>query len=670
MKNCFTFNNYLCLVCILFVFLGCNSPKKDIGNISPRNPVFDSLWTATEFETTDNEQLDSLLHLAAISPVDSNLAKLYFEIAEMYEDNDFEQAKNYYSKFGNLSYELSWSEGIYLHAGGFSNLLVREGLTDSALVVLQKAYELAVRENSEANKANIIFSKGNAYFMKEWYKTALSCYMDALSIYEKRVDNKKIQQLYYMMAQLYQSIFAVDKAIEYGQKSVLLNHEDPFARLALAMAYSSAHQYGKAKEYYEDALQLSVSQNNTYLMGLCFFHIANDALFTFDLKRAEKYALQSMEINQEFGQAVYFTDLILLSKLEQVKGDYVKSEEYAKEALQIATEINAPKEKRTCYMILSELAVAQHKYHETIQYWEASNLLEIDIAKEMALRAAEEMETQYVTEKNELTIKVLREEKRLYSWIIIAGGVGLFLALAVFFFLWRLNVQGKRVAEQQKLLAEQQLKQAEQEQQIFAAQAALDAENAERSRLAKDLHDGLGSMLSLIKITLPKMESGEITKTEDLEQFNKALGMLDNSIDELRRVAHHMMPESLLRYGVKASLNDFCCATPNAIFHYFGNEQRLDSKLEILIYRAAHELINNALKHSKASQISVQLVQEDDRISLTVYDNGKGFDSAATFTGMGLDNIRKRVEAYNGKMAISSSPEHGTEVNLEISIEN
>jgi signal transduction histidine kinase len=175
-------------------------------------------------------------------------------------------------------------------------------------------------------------------------------------------------------------------------------------------------------------------------------------------------------------------------------------------------------------------------------------------------------------------------------------------------------------------------------------------------------------MLSLVKITLPNMENGMMIEAEDVTRLNNAIILLDKSINEMRRVAHHMMPESLVRYGIKASLSDFCCATSKVDFQYFGNEQRIDSKLEILLYRVAHELINNALKHAEAQQIKVQLVQEDDRVSLTVYDNGKGFDTSKTTTGMGLENIRNRIETYNGKITLFSSPGNGTEVNIEICI--
>ncbi|HBQ57287.1 MAG TPA: histidine kinase, partial [Porphyromonadaceae bacterium] len=106
----------------------------------------------------------------------------------------------------------------------------------------------------------------------------------------------------------------------------------------------------------------------------------------------------------------------------------------------------------------------------------------------------------------------------------------------------------------------------------------------------------------------------------------------------------------------------------NVKFHYFGAEQRVEKKLETVIYRAATELINNALKHSDAAAVNVQLVCGTDLISLNVQDNGKGFDATAETLGTGLNNIRTRVAAVNGTMSIHSSPDEGTEVDVEIKI--
>src|SRR5690606_42056150 len=113
------------------------------------------------------------------------------------------------------------------------------------------------------------------------------------------------------------------------------------------------------------------------------------------------------------------------------------------------------------------------------------------------------------------------------------------------------------------------------------------------------------------------------------------------------------------------SLCDSGTPVPIADFQYDGDEARLSEKLEIMIYRRIHELDNNALKHAQAKHIKVQLVQEQDRISFTVQDDGIGFDQAKVVEGMGLQNVRQRVAAFGGEMNIYST-EQGTEIHVEM----
>ena len=230
----------------------------------------------------------------------------------------------------------------------------------------------------------------------------------------------------------------------------------------------------------------------------------------------------------------------------------------------------------------------------------------------------------------------------------------LLLALSVIFYRNRLNAQ--------------KVKQLEQEKQLIATQAVLDGETAERSRLARDLHDGLGGMLSVIKLNFKDIH-GTLPENEAYKnRFDKTIVMLDNSIKELRRVAHHMMPESLIHSGLKVSLEDFCLSIPIANFQYIGDDRRLDKRFEEMIYRCTYELVNNAIKHADASILNIQLMVDNNIIALTVYDNGKGFVPEDRTTGTGLANIKTRVSAYNGKMNIRSAPGKGTEVIIEIEL--
>ena len=137
-------------------------------------------------------------------------------------------------------------------------------------------------------------------------------------------------------------------------------------------------------------------------------------------------------------------------------------------------------------------------------------------------------------------------------------------------------------------------------------------------------------------------------------------------IRDRRTIAHNLMPDSLRRCGLKVSLGDFCKAVKEAEFKYFGDDVRRDQRLEEVIYNCAHELINNALKHADAQNIKVELMVDGENILLTVFDDGRSFDTENVTYGMGLENIKSKIAVYNGKMDITSTPGKGTEINIEI----
>jgi signal transduction histidine kinase len=161
-------------------------------------------------------------------------------------------------------------------------------------------------------------------------------------------------------------------------------------------------------------------------------------------------------------------------------------------------------------------------------------------------------------------------------WLGITGGAVLLLALATFFFLWRWTVQKKR-------LAESQIKQLEQEKQLIATQAVLDGEVQERTRLARDLHDGLGSILAAAKYNLIDIRKTLVMNEAEAERFDSSISLLNDSMHEMRRVAHHLMPESLGSAGLKQSIADFCNSVPIVKFSYYGDDTRLNPNLEVII---------------------------------------------------------------------------------------
>ncbi|MBK8704160.1 MAG: sensor histidine kinase [Saprospiraceae bacterium] len=203
----------------------------------------------------------------------------------------------------------------------------------------------------------------------------------------------------------------------------------------------------------------------------------------------------------------------------------------------------------------------------------------------------------------------------------------------------------------------------------------MQGQEKERSRLARDLHDGLGGMLSGIKQALFAMKGNQILPETSAAALSQVVSDLDRSINELRHIARNMMPEALVRFGLKDALEDFCDHLKQSgelkiHFQSFGMEERLPQETEVVLFRIAQELLNNVVRHAKASNSLVQLLRDKDRLSLTVEDDGKGFDAAALnqVQGIGWVNIRSRVNYLGGELDVRSAPGEGCSVHIEMQL--
>ncbi|CAN5223554.1 hypothetical protein BH09BAC6_BH09BAC6_21360 [soil metagenome] len=228
------------------------------------------------------------------------------------------------------------------------------------------------------------------------------------------------------------------------------------------------------------------------------------------------------------------------------------------------------------------------------------------------------------------------------------------------------------VAQQNFTMQAQRIKELENEKQLLASQAVLKGQEEERSRLAKDLHDGLGGLLAGVKHSIINMQENLVISSANVPLFEKSLNMIATAIKELRRVAQNMMPEALAKFGLEEALKDYCASSCTAsckvVFQSFGSNEHIDIAAAIIIYRIIQELVNNALKHAAATQVMVQLVKGDGWITLSVEDNGKGFEVSELMssTGSGWSNIKSRVDYLNGNIDLKSQEGTGTSVNIEI----
>lgn len=291
-------------------------------------------------------------------------------------------------------------------------------------------------------------------------------------------------------------------------------------------------------------------------------------------------------------------------------------------------------------------------------------------ALEIKYKDAEKQKEINALKARQIQESLAAKNTRLLNWLLGSASIFLLLVLIFALVIYRSN---KKLLAQKELSYQQHLHEIEQQQQLQFSQAVLQGEEQERRRLARDLHDGLGGMLAGAKINL----SAQIEDTFSVDQrteLEKITLQLDNSVTELRRIAHNMMPVNLLKFGLTTALKDLCeslmSETTHIDFQALGIEDTLREEVQIHIYRIVQELLANAIRHAHATNIILQCSQNDQLFFITQEDNGKGFDpnTAGPAKGIGLSNIKNRVGFLKGKIDIDSVPNEGTTINIELHV--
>jgi two-component system, NarL family, sensor kinase len=568
--------------------------------------------------------------------------------------------------------------------------------SDTSLLYIREAVDLALKLRSPELISLSVQKLGDYYMSREMYREAMSNYLECLAIEEKRDDEMRKADLYDALGTVYYYMEVFDKSLGYLQNALAIhqarNDTTGIAKsLSLLGTLHSSREYCEKRSeeeklidfqtaisYYEQSMQFSVLLGDEQGIARGNQNIAA----VYNKMKKPEIALGYVQKSIDYFRKANDPEGILgalftLGRTYYRLKDYKKSIEAYRESERIAIEHNLTGGIQYLYESLAM------PYYDTKDYKSAYDCyIKYMTIRDSVYNAGKsqqiiELETKYQSELKQKEIMRLKSEqkrKNTLTWSLFA--VIIMLGLAIYFYV-RFVRKKKVIAEQELEIRENKIRELEQEKLYLAARSVMEGEEAERSRLASDLHNGLGGLLSGIKINLSSMKENAVITHENVSAFNHALSLLDTSISELRRIAHNLMPETLNHYGLKTALEDFCTQVaptgkPEISLQFFGDEIRYTKEMELTIYRVIQELVNNALKHSEASRINVQLFSEPKRLSAQVTDDGKGFDSTPTEKEKlwkGLENIRDRITAMNGRFDIWSSPGQGTEASVEIEIQ-
>ncbi len=648
--------------------------------------------------------IDSLLRLQKNTRQDTEKIMLNYKIAEQLSTNDARAA----SKYLDAGYMLAKTVGdkyytarYYFKKGDllFDIAKYTESLSyyDSAIAIYNTLITVAKTASSPFEK--YIFEKTDCLIGKALssakmyhYQESTGYCLDGIAGVEDIKGNRKnvyLATLHADIASNYYELEQFENSLKYDKLGLaFLNRADDIdvyiiAHLFVADDYSALSQFDSSSAYLEKIRPI-VMQLNKPNLDVRFYYILggiyrkknewNNALTNYQKANdaAKKMKDYFQIVNSEEGIAACYLHTDNLTK----------ARELAINVLNESDRLSIPLFKMQALQLLSEVEENAGNIDKAFQYQKQFITISDSVKKEKVQRQMNETEVKYQSEKKQKEILKLQKDKLAQSLSIKKKStlnyflIGSLAALVIVGFLGYRNLRHRQqLAKQQDELQQQRIRELEKDKQLVAVDSMLQGQEEERSRLAKDLHDGLGGLLSGVKFSLSNMKDNLIITPDNMTVFERSLDMLDTSIKELRRVAHNMMPELLTKFGLDEALKEYCNSinATNLLsvkYQSIGMSTRIEKSAEIIIYRIIQELLNNIMKHAAAKEATVQLVKEEGRLSIIVEDDGKGFDTALikNSKGAGLTSIKSRVDYLKGQLDIHSEAGKGTLVNIEFNM--
>jgi signal transduction histidine kinase len=632
---------------------------------------------------------DSLLNKLNHASNDSVKTRTLLDIGESIEETFTERSFIYYQQALALGKKISNNHLILSALNDVGVCYIELNKMDSAILIFEQAILVARQMNDTLRVARITTNIGNVYLHKNDRIKAIDYYLQAARLWESCSNQANLAGLYANICSLLTEQKEYDKAIEYGNKALALAQKmgDDYsminALLNLSGTYSNTGNFEKQFELLQKALPLAkkgedIEQVATVYenLGDYYFLQKKYQLSLTNYLEGHKYVLQ-------MGNKYHLcTSFSMLAQVYHKLNQNETALQYIKQAEQVAGEVGARADLKEIYKTRAEIEQQAGNYKLASEYFSKTIVLSDSLFKAETSEKVAQVEAQYQNEKKQKEIIQLEKDKQIQSLSIKQKStlnyflIGSLAALLIVGFLVYRNLRHRhQLAKQQDELQQQRIRELEKDKQLVAVDSMLKGQEDERSRLAKDLHDGLGGLLSGVKFSLSNMKDNLFITPDNMAVFERSLDMLDTSIKELRRVAHNMMPEMLTKFGLDEALKEYC-NTINATnlllvkYQSIGMNTRVEKSAEIIIYRIIQELINNIMKHASATEAIVQLIKEEGRFNIIVEDNGKGFDSAMVKNnqGAGLTSIQSRVDYLKGRLEIHSETGKGTLINIEFNI--
>jgi signal transduction histidine kinase len=391
----------------------------------------------------------------------------------------------------------------------------------------------------------------------------------------------------------------------------------------------------------------------------------------------KKYTLSKAYFEQIGLRSGILKARINIAVIYEKQGKYLNAIAQYDTCLTIAREIGAKDELLTIYDNIHKTYKLSGNNDKSLEYLTRYIQLKDSIFNLEKMEIISDLELKYEKEKNEAEILALnlenlqkdlaiKKEANRKNMFMAVGG--LFFLVALFLFLYF-----RQLIKKNRQLAAQKLLKAAEEKKLSSAQALLEGQEEERIRISKELHDGVGVLLSTANLYLSTV-AGEATKNKEL--VSKAQKIVNDANTDVRKISRNLMPTILALHGLDEALHDLMenidhLPDKYGEFHVTGNPKPLSKAREVMVYRMVQELISNTMKHANAESVDLELDYQEKDLVITYKDDGIGFDFEKELMkkSLGLKSIRSRVDYLKGTMEFSNGIENGVKYDIRVPID-
>ena len=540
----------------------------------------------------------------------------------------------------------------YRNAGNFAAGILH---SDTAF---QLSEEGKVRANSYHNKAVCYRFLGE-------YDSAISYNLKALKIFEVEGDLKEQAIVLNSLGVVNMKAGDFDKALYYYNKTIELNNGTDIDNLSdvlnnIAIIYANTGKLDSSEIFFRKSLNYEIEVDNLKGISAGYNNLGALKYYQQDLDSSIIYFEKSLQIDKKLGDKQGIPAVMgNIAEVAIQNLNYQLAEAYLDSSIALSKEIGSKRDLETAYLNKAGLYQAKGNFEKAFDHLLTSKAYTDSLISEEKNKAIVELETQYETEKKEQQIALqeaqLAEQKATISKnrIALVASITALVLLMIIGALWRNRIRKKQQLKLQeaKLLARE-----------AEIRATIASQEKERSRYARDLHDGFGQMISVLNMNLKNLKNG--AKPDERQKvFEASTQVIDDMYSELKNICFDLMPQTLIKHGLESALKEFSdrinqTGDFSIELNVFGLDERLDEVQEISLYRISQEWINNIMKYSDASKVTLQITKDEVELTLLIEDNGSGFDRNLLISGKGngWKNLNTRTNLIQGTLELETEP--------------